>query len=122
MVTLHYVPCYVHSFSFYLAFTCILSKPSLDQTYPFTLIYDICYDHALLVTGYDVLLLTLQGNLSFSTSFTSSFASTHAGLDCFSLLDLRSPHIALSDSCLKPHHAYCLMDSLISLLSPSLPP
>ncbi len=82
----------------------------------------LCYDHALLVTGYDVLLSTLQGNLSFSTSSASSFASTHAGLDCFSLLDLHSPHIALSDSYLKPHHAYCLMDSLVSLLSPSLPP
>src|SRR6266704_1372723 len=32
-----------------------------------------CYDHALLVTGYDVLLSTLQGNLSFSTSSASSF-------------------------------------------------
>src|SRR6266702_6582466 len=29
------------------------------------------------------------------------------------LLDLHSPHITLSDSCLEPHHAYCLTDSLI---------
>src|SRR6266702_3427945 len=46
----------------------------------------LCYDHALLVTGYDVLLLTLQGNPSFSTSSVSSFVSTHAGPDYFSLL------------------------------------
>src|SRR6266702_6515402 len=45
-----------------------------------------CYDHALLVTGYDVLLSTLQGNLSFSTSSASSFASTHAGPDLSSSL------------------------------------
>src|SRR6266702_806017 len=44
-----------------------------------------CYDHALLVTGYDVLLSTLQGDLSFSTSSASSFASTHAGPDHFHL-------------------------------------
>ncbi len=45
-----------------------------------------CYNHALLVTGYDVLLSTLQGNLSFSTSSASSFTSTHAGPDYFSFL------------------------------------
>src|SRR6266702_2105177 len=61
-----------------------------------------CYDHALLVTGYDVLLSTLQGNLSFSTSSVSSFASTHAGPDYFSLLDLHLRHRTLSDSCPKP--------------------
>src|SRR6266702_946161 len=61
-----------------------------------------CYDHALLVTGYDVLLSTLQGNLSFSTSSASSFASTHAGPDHFHLIDLRLRHHALSDSCLEP--------------------
>src|SRR6266702_1344169 len=57
-----------------------------------------CYDQALLVTGYDVLLSTLQGNLSFSTSSVSSFASTHAGPDYFSLLDLHLRHRTLSDS------------------------
>src|SRR6266702_238848 len=57
-----------------------------------------CYDHALLVTGYDVLLSTLQGNLSFSTSSASSFASTHAGPDFSSSLTLRLRHHALSDS------------------------
>ena len=62
----------------------------------------MCYDHALLVTGYDVLLSTLQGNLSFSTSSVSSFASTHAGPDYFSLLDLHLRHRTLSDSCPKP--------------------
>ncbi len=61
-----------------------------------------CYDHALLVTGYDVLLSTLQGDLSFSTSSASSFASTHAGPDHFHLIDLRLRHHALSDSCLEP--------------------
>src|SRR6266571_377781 len=61
-----------------------------------------CYDHALLVTGYDVLLSTLQGNLSFSTPSASSFASTHAGPDHFHLIDLRLRHHALSDSCLEP--------------------
>src|SRR6266704_551640 len=61
-----------------------------------------CYDHALLVTGYDVLLSTLQGNLSFSTSSVSSFASTHAGPDYFSLLDLHLRHRTLSDSYLEP--------------------
>src|SRR6266702_424151 len=61
-----------------------------------------CYDHALLVTGYDVLLSTLQGNLSFSTSSVSSFASTHAGPDYFNLLDLHLRHRTLSDSCPKP--------------------
>src|SRR6266568_1103207 len=61
-----------------------------------------CYDHALLVTGYDVLLSTLQGNLSFSASSASSFASTHAGPDHFHLIDLRLRHHALSDSCLEP--------------------
>ncbi len=73
----------------------------------------MCYDHALLVTGYDVLLSTLQGNLSFSTSSISSFASTHAGPDCFSLFDLRPHHVASSDSCFRPHHVHCLMDSLV---------
>ncbi len=63
---------------------------------------EYCYDHALLVTGYDVLLSTLQGNLSFSTSSASSFASTHAGPDYFSLLDLHLRHRTLSDSCPKP--------------------
>src|SRR6266702_4252691 len=62
----------------------------------------VCYDHALLVTGYDVLLSTLQGNLSFSASSASSFASTHAGPDHFHLIDLRLRHHALSDSCLEP--------------------
>src|SRR6266702_2668392 len=57
-----------------------------------------CYDHALLVTGYDVLLSTLQGNLSFSTSSASSFASTHAGPDLSSSLTSRLRHHALSDS------------------------
>src|SRR6266702_5855370 len=61
-----------------------------------------CYDHDLLVTGYDVLLSTLQGNLSFSTSSVSSFASTHAGPDYFHLFDLPPCHHALSDSCPKP--------------------
>src|SRR6266702_1524529 len=59
---------------------------------------DLCYDHALLVTGYDVLLSTLQGNLSFSTSSASSFASTHAGPDFSSSRTLRLRHHALSDS------------------------
>src|SRR6266571_5315363 len=54
--------------------------------------------------------------------FSSSFASTHAELDYFSLLDLCLPHIALSDSCLKPHHVYCLTDSLVPLLSSSPSP
>src|SRR6266702_4624369 len=67
-----------------------------------TVIPTSCYDHALLVTGYDVLLSTLQGNLSFSTSSASSFASTHAGPDHFHLIDLRLRHHALSDSCLEP--------------------
>src|SRR6266702_5195608 len=62
----------------------------------------LCYDHALLVTGYDVLLSTLQGDLSFSASSASSFASTHAGPDHFHLIDLRLRHHALSDSCLDP--------------------
>src|SRR6266702_645135 len=66
------------------------------------LIQYMCYDHALLVTGYDVLLSTLQGDLSFSTSSASSFASTHAGPDHFHLTDLRLRHHALSDSCLEP--------------------
>src|SRR6266702_3790887 len=52
--------------------------------------------------GYDVLLSTLQGNLSFSTSSVSSFASTHAGPDYFSLFDLPPRHHALSDSRLEP--------------------
>src|SRR6266568_3361846 len=64
--------------------------------------HHICYDHALLVTGYDVLLSTLQGDLSFSSSSASSFASTHAGPDHFHLIDLRLRHHALSDSCLEP--------------------
>src|SRR6266702_4986643 len=58
----------------------------------------LCYDHALLVTGYDVLLSTLQGNLSFSTSSASSFASTHAGPAFSSSLTFRLRHHALSDS------------------------
>ena len=65
-------------------------------------IVPLCYDHALLVTGYDVLLSTLQGNLSFSTSSVSSFASTHAGPDYLSLLDPLPRHHASSDSCLEP--------------------
>src|SRR6266702_2430861 len=71
----------------------------------------LCYDHALLVTGYDVLLSTLQGNLSFSTSSASSFALTHAGPDFSSSLTLRLRHHALSDSLLEPHHTHCLMDT-----------
>src|SRR6266702_7265137 len=54
----------------------------------------VCYDHALLVTGYDVLLSTLQGDLSFSASSASSFASTHAGPDHFHRIDLRLRHHA----------------------------
>src|SRR6266702_4851521 len=72
-----------------------------------------CYDHALLVTGYDVLLSTLQGDLSFSTSSVSSFASTHAGLDYFSLIDLCLHHIAYRTHASNPHHMHCLTDSLI---------
>src|SRR6266571_6671985 len=81
-----------------------------------------CYDHALLVTGYDVLLLTLQGSLSFSASSVSSFASTHAGLDCFSLLDLYPRHLAYRTHASNPHHVYCLTDSLVPLISSSHSP
>ncbi len=74
----------------------------------------ICYDHALLVTGYDVLLSTLQGNLSFSTSSVSFFASTHARPDYFSFID-HSPTSRHSyrTHALKPHHVHCLTDSLV---------
>ncbi len=59
-----------------------------------------CYDHALLVTGYDVLLSTLQGDTSFSASSVSFYTSTHARPDYLSFIDLRPHHITLSDSCL----------------------
>ncbi len=54
--------------------------------------------------------------------FPSSFTSNHAGPDYFSLLNLHSPHTASSDSYLEPHHVYCHMDSLDSLLSSFLSP
>src|SRR6266702_7300712 len=65
----------------------VLKEPEGDgsQEEDKTSAHSRCYDHALLVTGYDVLLSTLQGNLSFSTSSVSSFASTHAGPDYFRL-------------------------------------
>src|SRR6266704_6895760 len=82
----------------------------------------VCYDHALLVTGYDVLLSTLQGDLSFSSSSASSFASTHAGPDHFHLIDLRLRHHALSDSCLEPPSRVLPHGQLRSFdISPPLP-
>ena len=82
-----------------------------------------CYDHALLVTGYDVLLSTLQGNLSFSTSSVSSFASTHARLDHLSLLTFVHVMPPYQTHASNPHHAHCLTDSLIPLLPlPCFPP
>src|SRR6266702_1392811 len=81
-----------------------------------------CYDHALLVTGYDVLLSTLQGDLSFSSSSASSFASTHAGPVHFHLIDLRLRHHALSDSCLEPPSRVLPHGQLRSFdISPPLP-
>src|SRR6266571_8130402 len=100
----------------------VLSTSQCSAVLPSQYNPPFCYDHALLVTGYDVLLLTLQGNLSFSTSSASSFASTHAGLDCFSLLDLYPRHLAYRTHASNPHHVYCLTDSLVPLISSSHSP
>src|SRR6266581_4392310 len=83
-----------------------------------------CYDHALLVTGYDVLLSTLQGDLSFSSSSASSFASTHAGPDNFvplislphSPLDVTMTYDSDSDSNPYPFH------DIIAYRSPTIRP
>ncbi len=80
------------------------------------------YGHSLLASSFrmmdiplisDILLSTLQGNLSFSTSSVSSFASTHAGLDYFCLIDPSLASCRLIGLRLEPHHIYCLMDSLV---------
>src|SRR6266702_6504122 len=76
---------------------CLIYNNTLLDPFQLCLLvsYPVCYYHALLVTGYGVLLSTLQGNLSFSTSSVSSFASTHAGPDFSSSLTLRLRHHAL---------------------------
>src|SRR6266702_4800928 len=61
----------------------------------------LCYDHALLVTGYDVLLSTLQGN-PFIFFFRIILRLDPCRTGSFLIIDLHLRHHALSDSCLEP--------------------
>ncbi len=72
-----------------------------------------CYDHALLVTGYDVLLSTLQGNPPFSTSSHHPLPQPMPNpLVSASWTSFTSRYSYWTHAS-KPHHVHCLTDSLV---------
>ncbi len=73
-----------------------------------------CYDHALLVTGYDVLLSTLQGNHSIF-HFFPYHASSRPMPDriASASLTIRPRHATLIGLMPRTPYVHCLMDSLV---------